>query len=232
MKICYTGKESSGKSLKLAKVCKDLVYRNSKWLKKSGIMRPIASNLIFSKEFEEYAKNKGIQIIYWSNLDDLISLRDCDIIIDEISNYFDARGWKELNLDVRRWMSQGAKIGNEMYTSAQDFAQVDIAFRRLINHLYKINKVIGSRRPSATRPPVKKIWGICVMSELDPLHFDEENDKFNRINTWPKIYFINRQDCEIFDTKQEILKSKPLTYKHIERYCQDPKCTYKHTEHI
>lgn len=232
MKVCYTGKESSGKSLKLAKVTKDLVYRNAKWKRESGITRPIASNLIFSKEFENYAKENEIPIIYWSNLDELISLRDCDIIIDEISNYFDARGWKELNLDVRRWMSQGAKCGIEMYTSAQDFAQVDIAFRRLINHLYKITKVIGSRRPSATRPPIKRIWGICAVTELDPLRFDEINDKFSQISTWPSLFFITKESCEIFDTKQEILKSKPLTYKHIERYCQDPKCSYKHTEHV
>jgi len=232
MKICYTGKESSGKSLKLAKVCKTLVNRNAKWLKQSGTIRPIASNLIFSETFEEYAEKKGIPIIYWANLDDLIQLRDCDIIIDEISNYFDARGWKELNLDVRRWMSQGAKIGIEMYTSAQDFAQVDVAFRRLINKLYKITKVIGSRRPSATRPPVKRIWGICAMTELDPLRFDEVNDKFSTISSYPSLFTISKYDCEIFDTKQEILKSKPLYYKHQERYCMDPNCNYKHTEHI
>jgi len=232
MKICYTGKESSGKSLKLAKVTKTLVIRNSRWLKESGVSRPIASNLIFSKKFEEFAKEKGVKIIYWSNLDELISLRDCDIIIDEISNYFDSRGWKELNLDVRRWMSQGAKVGIEMYTSAQDFAQVDVAFRRLINHLYKITKVIGSRRPSATRPPVKSIWGICAVSELDPLRFDEVNDKFSKISTYPSLFFITKETCEIFDTTQQILKSKPLFYKHQQRFCQEEGCTYKHTEHF
>jgi len=232
MKICYTGKESSGKSLKLAKVTKSLVIRNARWLKESGISRSIASNLLFSKKFEEFAKEKGINIIYWSNLDELITLRDCDIIIDEISNYFDSRGWKELNLDVRRWMSQGAKVGIEMYTSAQDFAQVDVAFRRLINHLYKITKVIGSRRPSATRPPVTSIWGICAMSELDPLRFDDVNDKFAKISTYPSLFFITKETCEIFDTTQQILKSKPLYYKHQERYCQEENCTYKHTEHF
>jgi len=229
MKICWTGKESSGKSLKLARVAKDLVIRNYKWAKQSGIVRPIASNLRFSETFEEYAKKHNIPIIYWNNLDHLIALKDCDVIIDEIPNYFDARGWKELNLNVRRWMTQGAKAGIEMYCSAQDFAQVDIAFRRLINHLYKVTKVIGSRRPSATKPPITKIWGICAIAEIDPLRFDEVNEKFNRISTFPSIFFITKENCEIFDTKQIIEISDPLNLEHTRRDCLE--CGYKQVIH-
>lgn len=225
MKICYTGKESSGKSLKLAQVAKDLVIRNAKWAKQSGIVRPIASNLIFSESFMTFAKEKGIPIIIWANLDDLIKLRDCDIIIDEISNYFDARGWKELNLSVRRWMSQGAKVGIEMYTSAQDFAQVDIAFRRLINHLYLVKKLIGSRRPSATKPPVTFIWGITNIVELDPLRYDDVTDKFNRISSFPSLFFITQERCDIFDTTQIVDLSVPLNYNHSIRKCLD--CDYE-----
>jgi len=49
MKTIYSGLESSGKSLRLAMVTVDIVERNSKWLKKSGIKRPIYSNLEFTK---------------------------------------------------------------------------------------------------------------------------------------------------------------------------------------
>jgi len=184
-------------------------------------MRPMASNMRFSEHFENMARKKGISIIYWSNLDELIALRNCDVIIDEIPNYFDSRGWAELTLDVRRWLTQGAKSGIELYCSAQDFAQVDIAFRRLVNHLYKITKIIGSPRPSATRPPVKRIWGVCSMTELDPNNFDETKQKFTSLSRIPSFFMISREDCEIFDTGQRIEKSKPLELKHTVRNCPD-----------
>lgn len=81
MKIVYSGLEGSGKSLKLAMVARKLVSRNEKWFKISGKVRGIASNLKFSDMFVEFAKSKGIPIYYWKDLDELITLEDCDGIM-------------------------------------------------------------------------------------------------------------------------------------------------------
>jgi len=226
MKVIFSGLESSGKSLKLAMVAEDLVYRNAKWKEKTGIVRPIASNLKFSKEFEKMAEEKGIPINYWEHLHELEKIQQSDVIIDEVGNYFDSRMWSDLSLDIRRWLTQGAKCGIELYGSAQDFAQIDKAFRRLTNELYLITKVMGSRRPSNTKPPVKYIWGICLMKELDPMGYDEDKSKFNSASWLPKIFTIRRKACEIFDTTQKIQRSKPYPYKHIERDCEIPFCPH------
>lgn len=219
MKVIYSGLESSGKSLKLSMVVTDLVRRNYEWKKKSGITRTIASNLKFTDNFYDYVtKELEIPIIYWENLDDLIEFKDCDVIIDEVGNYFDARMWTDLSLDVRRWLTQGAKTGVEIYGSAQDFAQIDKAFRRLVNHLFHITKIMGSRRPSATKPPVKFIWGVCMMRELDPVGYNEEDKKFETAG-FPSFFFIEKKYCNIFYTGQKIERSKPLLLKHVERNC-------------
>ncbi len=168
MKVIYSGLESSGKSLRLAMTCTKLVYRNSKWLQQSNKIRPIVSNLRFSDEFYKWSVDEmKVPIYYWDNLDDLVKHEQCDVIIDEVGNYFDSHLWQDLSLDVRKWLTQGAKCGIEIYGSAQDFAQVDKSFRRLTNHLFEIKKITGSPRPSATRPPVEKIWGICLSRELE-----------------------------------------------------------------
>jgi len=146
--------------------------------------------------------------------------------MDEVGNYFDSRMWSDLSLDIRRWLTQGAKSGIEIYGSAQDFAQVDKAFRRLVNHLFHITKMAGSARPSNTKPPVRYIWGICSIKELDPMGYDEDKSKFAPISIIPNFFFIRRDVCEIFDTKQKILRSKPYPYKHIERECELPECRH------
>jgi hypothetical protein len=216
-KTIYSGLESSGKSLRLAMEADRLLYRNSSWFKKSGIMRPIASNLYFSESFEAMAKLLGIKIIYWKDLSELVLLENCDVIMDEVGNYFDARGWSELNLDVRVWLTQGAKCGVDIYGSAQDFAQVDKAFRRLTNNLYHIRKMLGSPRPAPTRPAVKRIWGVCYVRSLDPQGYDE--DKFKTNSLIPSFFFIKKKYCEIFNTSQKILRSVPPPLKKVVRVC-------------
>lgn len=222
-KIIFSGLESSGKSLKLAIVAEKILFRNGKWKEESGIARPIISNTPFSKEYENKAEELGIPIKYWENLDDLIQHQDADIFIDEIGTYFDSRLWTELSLDVRRWIQQGAKMGIELYGACQDFSQVDVAFRRLTSELYYIQKIIGSPRPSNTKPPIKKIWGLCVMRELNPQQYDEKKKEFvgSSLFNIPKFFFIRRRDCELFDTKFFIKRSKPLALKHVERKCFD-----------
>jgi len=176
--------------------------------------------LILVLAIVENAKSKGVPITYWENLDDLIKLSDCDVIIDEVGNYFDARLWSDLSLDARRWLTQGSKCGIEIYGSAQDFAQVDKSFRRLVNELHDIRKLCGSGRPSPTKPPIKRIWGLCAVNTMDPREYDEENKSLQR-NLIPSGFFaIRRRDCEVFDTRQKILRSKPLPFRHEARTCK------------
>jgi len=209
-----------------------LVDRNAKWFKKSGIKRPIISNLKFSDVFVEYAAERGIELSYWENLDELVKFSDVDVVIDEVGNYFDSRMWQDLSLDVRRWLTQGAKSGIEIYGSAQDFAQVDKSFRRLTNNLYEITKIIGSRRPSATKPPVKAIWGVCMMRELDPRAYNEDKKKFASEFSLPALFLISRKYCEIFDTKQKIKRSSFPPLRHEERYCEDENCGFHKVVHV
>jgi len=232
MKLIYSGLESSGKSLKLAMTAVTLVKRNAKWQKLTGKSRPIVSNLAFKSEFETWAHSMGVEIKYWKNLDELIKYDNADIIIDEVGTYFDARLWSDLSLDVRRWLTQGAKSGIEIYGSAQDFAQVDLAFRRLVNHLFHITKLFGSRRPSATTPPVKTIWGICMMRELNPREYKEDKKSFDTTQIIPNFFMIERVYCEMFDTTQKIARSRPTPYRHIEKMCELEVCGFHRTIHI
>jgi len=229
-KVIYSGLESSGKSLRLAMKADELLLRNAKWIVSHKIVRPIASNLQFSASFEEKAANLGVPIKYWKDLEELVLLENVDVLMDEVGNYFDSRSWTDLSLDVRRWLTQAAKCGVDIYGTAQDFAQVDKSFRRLVNDLFHIRKLIGSPRPSPTRPAIKKIWGLCYVRELDPVGYDE--DKFKTNSIIPSFFLIQKKYTDIFDTNQKIVKSKPAPFRHIARECQHPGCGFCRVTHI
>jgi hypothetical protein len=229
MKKIYSGLESSGKSLYLAREAERVLLRNGKWFKRSGIARPIRSNLTYSPWFMAKAEELKIPVVIWEDLDEIVGQSNCDIFIDEVGTYFDSRTWTDLSLPTRRWIAQAAKLGVEIYGAAQDFAQIDIAFRRLVNELWYIKKLIGSPRPANTRPPVKRIWGLCMMRDLDPRSYSETDNEFKTASFIPKFFVIRRHDCELFDTSQLIRRSRMQPLLHEERRCPD--CGFEKISH-
>lgn len=219
-KVIFTGLEGSGKSLRMARYVYYALRRNNRFLKKTGIPRPIYSNMHFSDSFHTLADKYGIPIIYWKDIDELVGLSGCDVFIDEIGTYFDSRLWTELSLDVRRWIAQCDKNGVNIYGTAQDFAQVDKAFRRLVKQLYYVSKIAGSPRPHISYPPVRLAWGLFMLRSLDPRGYKEDEPKLDKTG-FPSFFLLHKEDYSIYNTNQAIEKSAPAPLKHIERSCPD-----------
>jgi len=241
----FTGLPGSGKSALLARTVVGVLYRNEKWYKKQyakwlvkrekkpslepPTRRLVYTNLKLSAKVEERYRD---YIAYWTDLRQLTPLRDVDVVIDEVATYFDARLWETLSLEMRRWLAQHRKFGIEIYGTAQDFAQVDKAFRRLTSDLIYLRKLVGTRDISPTRPPPKWVFVVSFKRYLDPTTYDEQKSKFASKDFMPHFMIINRQDVEIFDTRAEVVLSKALPLKHIERVCENNNCSYHKIQHV
>jgi len=222
-----SGRPGAGKSLMLSQKLMEVLRRNQRWEKKSGIFRPVYTNLELSEKihskFSRYVK-------YWTEPRDLPKIQDADVFIDEIANYFDANLWKETSPDIKRWLQQHRKLGVEIYGNAQDFSQVDIAFRRMTSDLYYLVKLISSRDPSPTKPPVKSVWGVSVVYTISPVDY-KEDQKENK-TSFHGIMFITKAKTEVFDTRQQILPGEYPKLRHIARDCEDPNCTFHKVIHL
>jgi len=96
-----------------------------------------------------------------------------------------------------------------------------------------ISKIMGSARPSSTRPPIKRIWGICMLRELNPQSYKEDNKEVKA--DWmqiPQSFTIQRKYCEMFDTTQKIKRSKAPLLRHEEKFCEDENCSFHKVVHI
>lgn len=222
----YTGRPGSGKSTQLADTLLRIIGRNQKWFEKSGIVRPIYINFHLDPDLEELFSGC---IRHWQHIEELELVEDADVFIDEIGTYFDSKFWQETSWSMRRWLSQHRKLGIEIYGNSQDFAQIDISFRRMVSELYYFVKLISSRDPSPTKPPVKWIWGVCLMYSMSPVDY-KEDQKENR-TSFHKLFFITRSKTEIFNTREKIEPGVFPPLKHSERYCSDPNCTFKRVVH-
>jgi hypothetical protein len=242
MIVIFTGLPGSGKSYKLGRVVTEILYRNKKafekaedyyWTTKLPTLRYPERRYVYTnlrlggsvaKEFDGYIRE-------WTDLRQLTPLRDCDVIIDEVATYFDARLWETLSLEMRRWLAQHRKFGIEIYGTSQDFAQVDKAFRRLTSDLLYLTKLFGSRDISATKPPPRFIWGLALVRELDATTYDEQKSKFAATGI-PKFMWISRKGTELFDTRAEVKLSSALPMKHIHKECENPDCSFKKVIHV
>jgi len=242
MIVIFTGLPGSGKSYKLGRTVVEILYRNAKayraavrdWERAGdiGIARPEPRYLYTNLKLTESVEAEFPEFIrYWTDLRELTPLRDCDVVIDEVATYFDARLWETLSLEMRRWLAQHRKFGIEIYGTAQDFAQVDKAFRRLTSDLLYLTKLMGSRDISATKAPPKFIWGLCFVQTLDPTVYDELKSKFAS-GGLPRFMFITKAGTQLFDTRAEVKLSSALPLKHIEKVCEDPNCSFHKTVHV
>jgi len=240
MIVVFTGLPGAGKSLKLADTVIDVLYRNRNWYikqmrayKKGKLLVPPKPRFLYTNlEMADVVKQEFKGFIHpWTDLRQLVQLRDVDVVIDEIATYFDARQWEQMSLEVRRWLAQHRKFGIEIYGTAQDFAQADKSFRRLTSDLLYLTKIIGSSDISPTRPVPKVVWGLVLVQTLDPVRYDEEKSKFQSIGFVPRFMIINKAKTRVFDTRAEVKMSSFPPLKHIERSCELPNCAFHKTVH-
>jgi hypothetical protein len=209
MKKVYTGLESSGKSLQLAVEAKRVLERNKKWLKKRAklglerVERTMAFASPMSQHFIDEIEATGTRYLKFRNLNEILHLSEVDIFIDELIKFFPAKGSDSLSTEQLDFITQGAKSGVNMYCASQDFSQVHKQFRLLTNEVYVITKIIGSRRPMKSAPPVNKIWGLCMIRQVAPSSFKGESATMES-QGFPSFYLINREDCELFDTSYKV----------------------------
>lgn len=233
MKKVYTGIESSGKSLQLSINAEEVLQRNIKWLKITGIPRLMAFNQPMSPAFVERVKSSGIGYKEFKHLNEILNLEEVDIFIDELIKFFPANGTNSLSREQLDFITQGAKTGVHLYGASQDFSQVHKQFRLLVNEVYVVTKLIGSRRPMKTAPPVKRIWGLCMMRSVRPSSFKGDSATMESLNLIPHFFTIRKEDTDRFDTSYKIpltkLPTKVVRRQDIVGYGEDGDVEYEKT---
>jgi len=205
------GKPGQGKSLYTARLARSLVKRNKKFHARTGIVRKVFSNIKFSENFEREA---GQFLGYWSSTEEITNLKDCDLLWDEIATELDSRSFSSLSEALKRFLSQYRKRGVDIYANTQDFSMIDMRARLMVTRVASLWKVIGSGDPSPTKPIIKYIWGLIIVSDVQEVLTDSPHKK--KYSFFGHSFFlIDREDIEIYDTRQDIPQSPPLPQKKV-----------------
>lgn len=230
MKVVYTGLESSGKSLMLSRMAEKIRKRNIGWLKTRTKLdldpnpRTMAFNQPMSDRYINLVETNGLKYKEFISFHEIETDTDTDFFIDELLKFFPSRGTDPLPYHVMEWLTQGAKSGNHIYASSQDFSQVHKQFRLLTNKVYSVRKVIGSPRPIKSMPPVTSIWGLCTRTSLKPSSFKGETATMES-EFIPIPFLILKSDAMRYDTLYKVPKASlpDLKVRRQRIYAEDDK---------
>lgn len=216
-----------GKSLDLARTALWLLDRSEYVEKKLGLRREVWGNFHLSAAVQERYPGR---YHYYDDLFQLTKLKDVDVMVDEVAVYLPADKWKDTHFEVRRMLAQHRKRGLEIYANTQDYRMVDINFRRMVKVVRSVKKMMGNPDPSPTLPPIRRIWGVILVRELDK-HSIEDSGEQHPIHWLPRPFLIRRKLVEAYDTREDIRPSPPPRFHHIERVCEREDCDFHKVEH-
>jgi len=175
-------------------------------------------------------------------------LHDAYILFDDIATIVPADGWADLPKWFRKIFAQAGHNDVHCIANIQDPVSCDINFRRYVDVAFKFKKLMGSRRPSPSKPLVKHIWGLYMtwrisaeelykngdMTDGEIKIMKQEmavSDKAKELykNQWvPSFHWIGRKTTEIYNTLQNVPEYMPDKLQQIRLTCDDPNCLKIH----
>lgn len=213
----YEGDVGAGKSLMLSRDLMFCLQRNRIWFEKgiTKIKRKVACNFPINKDVvAEY----GDLLVGWEQLEQLTEMEQTDVFMDDMATLLDSKHWEHTPFKVRKWFRVHERMGCDFYSNAQNFSEVEISIRRLTNSVVHVQKFIGSQRPMATKPVIRRIWGVLFLWEVPREQFTKERYE-RKYEGIPRVEFIRKTDCAVYDTAVIIKDTGWPPLEHIERSC-------------
>lgn len=195
-----------------------------KWIRKAYKNPDDAIGDLYKKKDRENPKKL---VYYWRNIDEWNLMRHGTIICDEATRYFNARRWQMLSSDTEIALQQHGKSDLDCWLTTQHYSRLDATLRVLCESFFRVERVWG--------------WGNTTWLTKISEHYLEDLERYERNpETYRRVaegkedeggeeiqheyLWIGKKIKRLYDTKQQVLASRPMPLKHEERFCPDPKC--------
>lgn len=170
----YVGKPGMGKTYALVRLAYKLINQG----------RNVYSNFHIDFSTLPLKPNCG-KVFYWHDINEIVPIKQGEIIIDECQIYMNSRKWKDLPLSVQYKLQQHRKQGLNIHGAVQNVRRIDSVARELVNSIFECKKALGR---------------LFVVKEYDI----EDIDKEKRRSYSTQYYFLDMKLANCYDTLQEI----------------------------
>lgn len=140
-------------------------------------------------------RNLQGKIHYYEKVNQLVSVENGVILMDEGHIYFNARNWEKLDEKFQYKLQQHRKDGLDIWCTAQNVKRLDVIMRELVSNYYECKKVFALKLG-------RKEIGLFVRREFDME--DSEKPDENRHCWGTEWHWLDPKVYKAFDTLQKI----------------------------
>lgn len=203
MIYAFTGKTGSGKTYNMVKTA----FKH--WKKGTNVFSNIP--LFFDKNVKNYNNNRAKfgRIEYFTDISDIIHVKNGIILFDEAQVLFNARHWESLPPEFSYKMQQHRKHGLHLFCTTQNLGTIDINYRRLIQGWQHCEQ----KFQIGVSPFILCGLFFKKTKDIDELYNNIDDIKVNDLKVRP--FLIGKWSKTLYDTMFDIgfkrLKSHYLT---------------------
>jgi len=151
------------------------------------------------------------------------------LVLDELSILLDAQSWESLPNEVKFILRQHRKFGVNVYGFSQSVKDINVVYRRLVQHLYTIKKLLVIK----TRWP----WGFFWIREWDSDDVDKDKQERTPLSIFsypPELCLVDPWVFKCMDSWALFeLRNKGLrVMEHVTHVCEDKNCTHSRVVHV
>jgi len=180
-----------------------------KWLRRG---RTVYTNIEI-KEPSILQKYHG-KLYLIESLEDIITLREGKVVLDEVQTYLNSRNWDKLDIRFQLLLQQHRKRGLDIIGATQSIKRADVVFRELVQVFYRVRKIVAFRIPYS-----KLAFGFFYLREFDPDNIESGGAKSNESAIgWPIPIFADPFTLAVYDTTQEYEPYSHVGERVIEEY--------------
>lgn len=144
--------------------------------------KDILIKLRIKKGYRSYPESN---LKYWKKLEDLWTIEQGIIFMDEAHVYINARRWKDMPEEMERKLAQHRKDGLHIICTVQSVNRLDTIFRELIDYWYVYqNNLLWFTR-----------WEFSI-----------DDDKAKRFPLSKRLFWKRKKIYEKYDTLEKIVK--------------------------
>jgi len=160
------------------------------------------------------AKKYRDKLFSVQSLEDIITLREGKIVLDEVQIYLNSRNWDKLDIRFQLLLQQHRKKGLDIIGATQSIKRADVVFRELVQVFYRIKKLVSFRIPKT-----KLAFGFFYLREYDPDDIEMGGGKSSqKALGWFIPFLADPYTFGIYDTTQEYEPTIRIGQKYVEEY--------------
>lgn len=226
----YEAKPGQGKSVYATyRILNALRRKNIKVATNMDVLVPVKYQSRFYRVNDWYE----IKAIIYKHMDGLAKNRSREgsllLVLDELSILLDAQSWESLPNEVKFILRQHRKFGVNVFGFSQSVKDINVVYRRLVQHLFTITKVFVL--------PTKWAWGVFLIREWDSDEVDvdkRERTPQSLFTTPPELCLVDPWVFQAMDSWALFeLRNKGLrVMEHVIHKCEDVACTHSRIVHV